>query len=320
MKNFARYLGYILLGIVLFLLLGEVCYRYQLFNFYGNEFKHLNPNLGEESEKTILIFGDSFSTYPNGYVDQLRKKSPEIRYVNAAIPGTGIKQHRLLFKKMIEKYKPDQIIYQFYVGNDFLDIHKPTNSKTISWQRKTYWKLSERFLFLGYLNYKLGAFNDKPTKTIEELEEEEYNVRKYSERVKLHFKANPNHLQETLSLTGNADAVYGIWRKHFAYLVDLVPETSKLSLMFIPHCAQVSTLYAKRMADMGGNLDQYALRLNPALYAQIKSDFEQIDIIDPQEYFQNAEQNGYPMYFENDPHLSPTGQTIFSRYLYIKGY
>ena len=320
MKKVVRLFSYLLIGFLLFLLIGELCYRYQVFNFYGQEFRQLNPDPEKEAEKTILIFGDSFSAYPNGYVQQLSEKSPEIRYINAAIPGTGIKQHRLMFENMIEEYQPDQIIYQFYVGNDFLDIQQPINKQTLSWSRNLYWNIAERLLFVGYLNYKLGAFNAPPKNSLEELEQQDFDLAKYNKRVKLQFKGNPNHLQETLTLTGRAAKKYGIWKKHFSYLVSILPKDTELSLMFIPHCAQVSTLYARRMAQMGANLDQYALRLNPALYAQINSDFDTVEIINPQEYFQNAEQNGYAMYFENDPHLSPTGQAIFSRYLYIKGY
>src|SRR5690606_32098707 len=106
----------------------------------------------------VLIFGDSFTAHPDSYVKYLNSGYTSI---NCAIPGTGIRQHALIFSKRIDEYKPKAIIYQFYVGNDLLDLYHPINFSELSFLRNLYWKISEHMLILQYINYKLAFLNPK---------------------------------------------------------------------------------------------------------------------------------------------------------------
>jgi len=317
-KSIVKFLFIILFIPVAFLLLGEVLYRTQLFDFYASEFKYLNPQMGNTYDSTVLVIGDSYSTYPNGYVDQLRTKSPQVNYINAAIPGTGIRQHRLIIKKRLRDYQPNRLLYQFYIGNDFIDIKHPTNSNGLSWFRKFYWNVSERLLFVPYLNYKLAIFKAKK-QSIEMLQKGTYSPENYNNRVKLNFKGNPNYLAESLELKGEAEKAYQVWKKNFEEILNELPPKTRVSILFVPHCAQVSLNYARRMAELGANLNENALKLKSDYYMRIKEDFPRVDLIDPQEYFQNVEQSGRQLYFNNDPHLNKLGQYVIAKYLYIRG-
>jgi hypothetical protein len=111
--------------LIVSLCLLEIAYRYQIIDFYKLELQALNPDLEKEyTNGNVLIFGDSFSGFPNGYVEQLRQEYSETNFINCAIAGTGIRQHALFFDSRIKRFKPNQILYQFYVGNDLLDIKR----------------------------------------------------------------------------------------------------------------------------------------------------------------------------------------------------
>ena len=124
LKKFLRFGVYLSVLFISSLCLLELIYRFQIVDFYKTELETLNPNLHQDYPNgNVLIFGDSFSGFPNGYVEQLRVAYPETNFINCAIAGTGLKQHSLFYKSRIQEFNPKQILYQFYVGNDLSLIH-----------------------------------------------------------------------------------------------------------------------------------------------------------------------------------------------------
>ncbi len=100
MKKILQAIAYLLfLGLSVLLLL-EGIYRLQLLDFYKNELSLINENIQpEESKKRMLVIGDSFSAYPNNYVEQLSNHLQNFQFLNASVSGIGNSSTRAFFLK-----------------------------------------------------------------------------------------------------------------------------------------------------------------------------------------------------------------------------
>lgn len=302
LKKYAKHFLYLLFFSFACLLIIELSFRYQVIDFYKSELKGLNtPEQLNNKKNNILIFGDSFSAHPFSYVQFL---DSSYNYVNCAIPGTGIKQHSLIIPKRIKQYQPKAIIYQFYVGNDLLDIKHPINYSELSFLRNVYWWLSEHFLFLQYINYKLAYLNPKNQSFIE-LKENVFSKKSYNQRVKTYFKASPFYLNHTILLNDEATRlIYAEWKDHFR---ELFNNNIPIYLLVIPHNAQINKTYYERNVSIGAILSDSIQKENYPLIEKMKKDLPYIKIINPLPYFQHLENND-SLYYENDPHLTLWGQ------------
>jgi len=306
------YLGFLVLSVLLIL---EFCFRYQVIEFYGNELKGLNPNLENSKEKkNILIFGDSFSAHPDSYIKHLRQAIPGINFINASIPGTGIRQHELIFKKRIKKFKPSAVIYQFYTGNDFLDIRHPVNFKTLSLGRNLYWLLSEKLLILQYFNMRLARFISHK-QTLHELHNVKYSKSSYNLRTEIYFKGDPAYLSNSILLKEDKAEIYEIWRDKFVNMQRLLPDSTLVYLLVIPHCAQTNVVYLNRMQELGGNLKDDILYPEYPLLKKMSQEIEKAELINPLPFFQQKENDGVHLYYSNDPHLNIQGSKYLGEYL-----
>jgi hypothetical protein len=316
MKKLGSYFLYTVFLLLATLLLFELLFRLQVIDFYSYEFKSLNPEreASIEKEKT-LVFGDSFSTYQNGYIEQLRKKNPSTSFINAAITGTGILQHRLFFEERIKQFPPKKVLYQFYVGNDFLDIHPPVNYKTLNLIRNVYWQASHYFLSLQYLNFKLAIFNRSYAQSSAVLQEDLFSATKYNQRSKIYLKGDPDYLANTILMQGNAKESYAIWHDAFSELIENLSDTTQLYLLLLPHCAQVHPEYKLQMEELGANIKGDIAQLFPPLYQQMAKDFPNVRILTPLSFFQELEKEGIQLYYGNDPHLNPEGQKLLAQFV-----
>lgn len=305
-----KYALFLLLSITLLL---EIAFRYQWVDFYKAELKALNPSL-DNQKNTILVFGDSFTANPNGYISNLRKDFPHLNIINCALPGSGIKQHKLFFEDRIKQFKPQHIIYQFYLGNDFLDIQHPLNWQTVPFWRNVYWQISERLMILQYLNFKL-AFLNIPNHNRKDLKLKSFSPELYNKRTQLYLKADPDYLENTIYLKENQGEVYKIWRKYFNELIEVSTSSTTISLLIIPHNIQVNQQYFKRMKDLGTASKNDLQIVDYPLIQQIKSDFPDVNLINPLASFQEAEKGEIRLYYENDPHLNSNGQEILAQFL-----
>ncbi|MEL7223064.1 MAG: hypothetical protein AAGJ93_17200, partial [Bacteroidota bacterium] len=123
LRKLLRGILYLLFLLVATILLLEVSYRWNIVDFYGANLRRLNTEeLGTKSDlPSVLVIGDSFSADMSSYVGFLRDSLREHRIINAAVPGTGVRQHQRFFKQRIREFQPEMLIYQLYVGNDLLD-------------------------------------------------------------------------------------------------------------------------------------------------------------------------------------------------------
>ena len=305
-----RRISYILFLLAAVCLLLELAYRSQIIDFYSRELNALNPNLNSKKEN-VLIFGDSFSADPNSYVHQLRKNFPSYNFINCALPGSGIKQHRLFFTARVERFQPKIILYQFYVGNDFLDIRHAINWNSLPFWRNAYWWISERLQIIQYFNFKM-AFLNVPNNNSRNLKEKRFSPSLYNKRTAIYLKGNPAYLENTIGLREEQGNNYAFWKNEMSSLLADLNEDVSVFFIPIPHHAQLSRKNEQKMRIMNAELNLPVQEVNYKLLKQIKQDLPSLKVINPLENFQLAEKRGLQLYFENDPHLTIKGQRLLA--------
>lgn len=313
-KKIIKKIAYLLFVIVSVLLLFEVVYRYNFVDFYRTELEGLNSKeeLSLSKSKTLLVFGDSFSADNNSYVKMLKDSLKDYNVINSAVPGTSILQTKVFFKDRVEKFKPNHIIIQLYVGNDLNDYSHPVNWGELSFSRNLYWTISDNLIGLQYLNYKLGQFksssgNKDPKKN------DEFNPLTYNHREKLYFKADSLSLYNAISLQGNQ-------QKKINFLIgdlqDLIKDIDvKTTILVIPHGAQVSKKYQKNMNKIGASFPQDVYyRDDFNFYNELSSKLSnnKVKVITSLSYFRVSKEE---VYYLNDPHLNPYGQNKLGFFL-----
>jgi hypothetical protein len=300
------------------LLLLEVCYRFYVVDFYKGNLIGLNSEedlMPIQDRSTVLVLGDSFSADTNSYIKHLRKALPNHRIINSAVPGTSIRQHRLMAKRRIKRFEPEILIYQIYVGNDLLEYRHPTSGGHISFLRKLYWWLADRLLVAGYINAKLpqlkAVFVADPNPGLGAKLSADFAIEKYNRRSLMQFQIEPGLLENTVLLQGERGVDFRAYVREVAALLDDAPADCSIVIMVMPHCAQLGTPYLERMEKLGAVFaDQPAFldvdypffyELNRTLAKDGRQFFNALA-------FLRKNEQGHFFYYDNDPHLNPTGQ------------
>ena len=324
MKKFRRLLLQIAIGIVLCIILMELAYRNQWWDFYATEWEHFNQDLlKEKAEKEVLVMGDSFSTSNQGYVEQLRDSFPTWNIANGAVPGTGIQEANYMASGRFSERQPQAFIYQIYLGNDLFDLERPVNWGELGFFRNLYWWSANRLRSLAWINYKSGQLQAAPTADGKGAEES-FAPERYNQREKRYFNADPAWMQ------GQADAKNEDWEDLREWYTDRLedlldyPEEAgaKTLILVIPHCAQLGNPYQSRMETIG--MESGDLPKEHALVKAIEmllKDNPNTEVIYPVLELAEAEELQGPVYFQNDPHLNPRGQEVIAKLVgnWLKG-
>lgn len=313
-QKIIKKIAYLLFIIVSVLLLFEVVYRYNFVDFYKTELEGLNAKneLSLNESKTLLVFGDSFSADNNSYVKILKDSLHDYNVINSAVPGTSILQTKVFFKDRIEKFKPNHIIIQLYVGNDLNDYSHPTNWSELSFMRNLYWTISDNLIGLQYLNYKFGQFKSQPIKN-DPKENNTFNSSTYNHREKLYFKADSLSLYNAISLQGNQQKAFDFLISDLQNLLKDIDV--KTTLLIIPHAAQVSKKYQENMSEIGASFPQDVYHGdNFNFYNELASKLlnNKVKVITPLSIFRASKED---IYYLNDPHLNPYGQIKLGLFL-----
>ncbi len=297
----------------------EVVYRIYIIDFYKNSFTALNePKVLKKKRTDFLIFGDSFSAFPNGYVEQLKSQNPEKSFLNFSVSGIGIKQTNLFAKQKIKKYNPDVVIYQVYVGNDLIDVQNVTNWETISFQRNIYWKVSDVFLSLRYLNQNFAFL--KQQKNLKSDFTSSFDENKYNFREKLLVTANPYNIENSVLINEDFELRYKVWKEELERFLKSISNNRKVYIVFIPHKAQLNSFYFDTMGKIGVKFSnhQQIFATNYPFLEKAKTDFKNnknVTFLNPLSYFREMDKAENRLYFENDEHLNEVGQQVLSNYL-----
>ena len=305
-------------------LLFEIAYRYQWVDFYHNELQGLNPELEQNATKpTTLVFGDSFTADLDGWVSKLRKLQPDARIVNAAVPGTGIRETLIMAPDRIEEFTPSTCIYQVYWGNDLMDVDRPANWSALSFTRNVYWQLSDLFLGIRFLNYRLGQVRQWTGDGVDQIDAKQldaFNVDSYSARAKLYLQTDSALIQQGYF---PEDDYTNRLKTIIEGIVELraeLPESCALHVVLVPHCAAVSPQYTDQYLAMGATFNEewHNFLNDPAASYSSLNELQSavagqdITLHDLLPAARALEAQGTDLYYPNDPHFQEAGNTLIA--------
>ena len=325
-KRLLRFGFKIVYVVVAVLLLLEWAYRSQWIDFYNTEFTALNPNIpAATTKKRVLVLGDSYTATPDGYVSKLNALSNEYVFYNSGIPGTTVREAAVIAADRIEAVDPDLIIYQVYVGNDLFDYRHPMNWDSISTLRNVYWKVSDYFLSLRYLNYKVGQLSylaaDGNPDNVEAKIAPTFSPDLYSSRAKLYLKAEPALIENSVMLqNGRADDLRE-WHEDFSEIVDAAGDRNILVIL-IPHCSQVNPYYLNKLKAVGATFNADFKTASPQAFdypfaADIDLEWgNRCHMLDCLPAFAEQDATGKRLFFDNDPHLNDYGHTVLAQLIH----
>jgi len=347
MKKVATLLGLSLAFCAFALLLFEIAYRYQWVDTYRPELVLANPELQsghEAGRRKLLIMGDSFSVGSFAYPALLRARQHRFDVVSAAIPGTGVIEALIVAPRRFARFDPSIFIYQIYVGNDLLNIRYPVNWRMVSPARNVYWTVSRRVRSLAFLNYRLGQMRAAwrpadvapewpPQRVASLLEEpsafidsEPFDPDRYTRRVKIYLQAEPQYLERHILASGSRRHDFEQYLQKLAVLLSFC-EAAKCQayLLLIPHASQVHERYLHHAQALGAEFsdpEQILATQNPfadGLGRMLEeTGIPNARILDVRDQLREKEAQGMHVYYQNDPHLSPYGQTVVTDYLLAK--
>jgi hypothetical protein len=329
---------------VLLLLLVEAIYRWQLVDSYGTELRTFNPPsaLAETDRPTLLIMGDSLTAGRGSYPDLLRVARPDLRVVNAGLPGTGLVQAQITAPHRFRTFRPAYFVYQLNVRNDLLNLRWPVAWGRLSLARNLYWTLAERFRSMEFVNYRLGQLrfrlhhqrtaNGEAPLTVSgvaggpsacEWRHEAIDVAAYGPRSRFLVEAWPDLVEQQVLLEG-------VWRETFQELLDRLPQLlghcdpadCRAWLLVVPDAIQVDARYVELMERMGGTVKhpEAVLGDEPPFLAGLRDWAEgqgdvRVRIVDPLAALRRLEEQGRRAYYALDPHLNACGQEILGQQL-----
>jgi hypothetical protein len=323
LRKLLKRVVWVLWTLLITLILFEAAYRYQISDYYATELNLLNPTDDLEVEgPALLVMGDSFSATQESYVKQLRDSLPGYRILNSAVPGTCAIQASYMAPRRFRRFKPKVLVYQIYVGNDLLDVRPPYNWDTLSLTRNFYWRLTTEFRSLGYVNYKLGQFKgQRDMSNVDTLMKarKSFSPETYNPREKMLLQGEPKFIEQSVQLQD-------LRRMDFGYLLLKVTDVLKhcrtgeceAFVVVMPHCAQVSEDYLHRMQRIGAVFAEPHLMdaHDYPFYRQLRQQIvaPNIHYVNPLPALQRNEKTA-PMYYFDDPHLSPAGQAVVAHEL-----
>jgi hypothetical protein len=322
LKFLAKFL--VLIFTTLFLI--EICYRFNVINFYKAENLALNSKQDlENSNIDIMVFGDSFSATSKeiNYVDMLRKNTTKPSVLNFSVPGIGIRQVNTFASSKIKKHNPKVILYQVYVGNDLIDVNHIWSLEKFSMSRNLYWEASDYFLSLSYLNHKATIFRPRINSRTYTMAEDSFVVDYYDARTRRFLNFNPSFFNDMVMLKKPFNERYEEWLSHMNYFLETIPKDIKVYVLWIPHCTQVNDHYSDNFKKLGSSFDDKpkVQQSEYPYFSNAKKDLEvykNVTQLNPLEFFQTRDSITSRLYFENDPHINYTGNKVLNDFLQTK--
>ncbi len=308
--------------VIITVLIFEVIYRFSVIDFYKLELDTLNTGIRElDLSKGVdyLIFGDSFSATRNNYVDFLRKSSDKI-FINSSIPGTGIKQVNLFFSRRFKEFAPKNIIYQVYVGNDLTDVSHLTNYNELSLIRNVYWDISDVILSSSYINSRLGNFKQGEENVDPKILNEFFVSDNYNNRSKMYLRSDRSYLYKSVTITDDFEKRYSMWIKEVEEFIKSIPKNISVTILFIPHCTQLSSYYMDNIVKIGATFKDKTKfnKINYSFFKKALLDlgkYKNVSLVNPLERLRSIDSFQNRLYYLNDPHLNDKGQEIIGVYL-----
>ena len=324
----------VLFNLVVFTAAGvliEAAYRGQWIDFHRAELEAFNPPgaLDESSRPTILALGDSFTAGRNNWPGDLQTLlGPDIRVVNSGVGGSTIRQMRAIADGRIRRFRPQWVICQIYTGNDLSDLRHPMAASEIGPLRRLYWLVNDRGVMSPwFFNTRMRLAADRLTpvsrlqpaereRLIREMEARPFSVDEYSPRSRILLAANPALISDQIAITGEMAEAWSDYRENLEGLIrSCTSHGAELVLVVVPHCSQVSPLYAERFRMLGARFPDPTL-LQTDEYPFVRhlrrtaAEHPGVRVLNILPTLRSTETAGESLFLPNDPHLNPAGRQV----------
>lgn len=317
LRRIGRWSLWALVMLVFTLLLAELCFRWQVVDFYHREWTLLNEGVQRKPVR-VLVMGDSFTASPDGWVKTLRDSLPEVAVYNAAIPGTGLFQAVAIARRRFRQAQPRLLVYQVYAGNDLFDLRYPAGGAS-GLGRKIYWSMANRLRILNYINYRWGQSLGQPQFADLKNAAASAPADAYNEREKTLLRAEPGLYRDQVMLSGDRAADFDYFISKMESLISYASDSCKVLVVFIPHCAQVSPMHYEKIKAIGAELwpafEEGSSRF--PFYEKTAAHFEGregVRILSALPILRDHPQRD-SLYYWLDPHLNPQGQQVLGKWM-----
>lgn len=315
--------AYLILCLACFLLVFEGIYRYQLIDFFQPELRANNRpgDLRDATRKTLLAMGDSFSAGPDTWVAFLRQNLPNYRVICSAVPATGVFESLFMAPRRFREFHPQVFIYQIYVGNDIQDIRRPLNWRTMTLPRYMYGFMCSYLDLrsLTFANYRLAQLLRSSGAETEQNADPPFSPATYPVSVTIYTQAEPANLEDTVLARGERGRDVATLIDGIKKLVSYAGPQCHKYVVVIPDPSQVSDVYLEHFQQLGAQVrDPQGLRRDGyPLLIRLKEGLAAagVKVLNPLPLFQGQERQGQRLYYQNDSHLKPVGQSLLGEFI-----
>jgi hypothetical protein len=314
-----------------FAVLMEAAYRGQWIDFHRADLAASNPPgaLETSPRPTILALGDSFTAGRDNWPGHLQTLlGPGIRVVNSGVGGSSIRQMRAMAGGRIRRFQPEVVICQIYTGNDLSDLRHPKQAGSVNPIRRLYWVASDHgAMSPWFLNTRLRLAADRLApasrlppaerdRIIRAMEARPFSVVDYSPRSRTLLAADPTLISDQIAVTGEMAAAWSDYRENLVHLIRCcVSHGADLMLVVVPHCSQVSPVYAERFEMLGARFpDPTLLRTDEYPFVrhlrETTAGHPGVRVLNILPILRSEESAGVSLFYPNDPHLNPAGRRV----------
>ena len=283
LRTASKLLLLVLVCAALSLLALETVYRMQPVDTYRGELREYNPAAdmqGSDSRPTVLLMGDSLTAGTRSYPTLVRQVRPDLRVINAGIPGSCVLQANLIAPARFARFRPSVFVYQVNVGNDLVNLRYPIHWGRLPLVRNLYWTVAHRARSVEYMNYKLGQVvrSARYEKAVDDLqaagrsladvtdtgcqyEFDGFDPNSYTARIRLYLEAEPALYENQILVGATRQREYERLLDGLKQLFSLCePPDCAPYLLVIPHASQVDPGYLHTMRLLGARFEHPAKR------------------------------------------------------------
>jgi lysophospholipase L1-like esterase len=320
-------------GLAILLVLLEASYRWRLFDPYRTELAEYNSpeELEDDPRPAILCMGDSLTAGSTSWPATVRDRRPDLRVINAGIPGSGIVQANLVAPLRFRDFRPRVFVYQINVTNDLINLRFPVRWSRLSPVRNVYWSLAHRLRSLEYLNYRAGqlTFAVRNREWIRRLRTEgapppscdwvegPFVPNSFTPGERTCVRAEPGIYEDQILVRGRRRDDHRRLRAGLERLLDHCrPRDCEAHVLVVPHAMQVEPGYVEYMRAIGARVDDAeAVRAESYPFLadlQTALATRDVQVIDPLAPLRERVRDGEHVYFRHDLHLNACGQQVLA--------
>ena len=266
------------------------------------------------ASERILVLGDSFSLDLEGMAMGLlgdTLESAGIGVLNVSGSGSGPVRHLRKLEEFGERFQPDVVLLNLYVGNDFTDTERDLKIRRSTWRRQLRGVLVRHsYLMNVYVETKSRIVLQREQSKIRKTIEEELGMDVLNPFLYELAKVNPDYVTHNLAPTDS------LWEINRTVLSDIATHSAEIGARLIvcifPHTAQINGDHDEFLRKVGFEMNQEFLDTQRAQDLLVGLCHEEgIDCLDLLPHFRAYRNQSY--YLADDIHWNESGNRFAFR-------